>query len=307
MPRSQTILITGATSGIGRHAALYLARTGHRVFATGRRKDALAALEAEASGSDLAALRLDVTDDNSIAAACADIERRTGGYGVDVVINNAGYGLPGPLTEIPDDDLRAQFDTNVFGLMAVTRAFVGNMRERGHGRIINVSSIAGRVTVPFFGAYHASKHAVEALSDALRAELYPFGIRVVLIEPGPIDTGFADQSINLVNKYRDSASPYAAIYERADAIRARSDAMAVGPEPITRAIEHAIRARRPRIRYMAPLRFRFLIPLLRMAPTRLVDWAMRRTLGLSPKTVRRPSAPAKKTPPPPEPRSRARA
>src|SRR5271170_4155342 len=158
----KTVLITGATTGIGKHAAIALARKGHRVFATGRNATALERLVADAATPNLETLRLDVTDTGSIAEAAREVGRRTDGEGVFALVNNAGYGLAGPLEEISDANLRAQFDTNVFGLMAVTRAFLPRMRERGAGRIVNVSSSGGRVSIPFFGAYHASKFAVEA-------------------------------------------------------------------------------------------------------------------------------------------------
>src|SRR5690349_19373839 len=167
MNHPATILITGATSGIGRHAALALSRAGHRVLAGGRRADALAELVRE-SGGAIAPVVLDVDDPGSIAAAVDEVDRLTAGAGVDVLINNAGYATVGALIELSDAALRAQFTTNVFGLMAVTRAFVPAMVARGRGRVINISSVSGRIPAPVLGAYHASKYAVEALSDALR-------------------------------------------------------------------------------------------------------------------------------------------
>jgi short-subunit dehydrogenase len=149
-------------------------------------------------------LTLDVTSATSLAVAT--LERRTKGYGIDVLVNNAGYGLVGPLETIDDADLRAQFDTNVFGLMAVTRAFLPAMRDRRAGRIINVSSVGGRMTFPLMGAYHASKYALEALSDALRLELLPMGVHVSLIEPGPIRTEFNDRAMEWAGKYNPPPS-----------------------------------------------------------------------------------------------------
>ncbi|MFL6250780.1 MAG: SDR family oxidoreductase, partial [Actinomycetes bacterium] len=194
MPPGQSILITGATSGIGRDAALRLARAGHLVLAGGRRPDALAALARDARGR-LEPVTLDVTDPASVAAARALVERRTGGRGLDVLVNNAGYALPGPLEALADADLRGLFDTNLFGLLAVTRAFVPAMRERGQGRVVNVGSIMGRVAMPLLGAYNATKHAVAAMTETLRMELAPFGITVVLVEPGAVRTGFASRAL----------------------------------------------------------------------------------------------------------------
>lgn len=281
----QIALITGATSGIGRHAALYLVERGFRVIATGRNESALEALAAEAGSPALDTVRLDVTNSASIALAVEAVQRSTHGHGVDVLINNAGYGAIGPLEMISDDDLRAQFDVNVFGLMAVTRAFVGQMRERGAGRIINISSIGGFFAMPMFGAYTASKFALEAMSDALRMELAPFGVRVALIEPGPIRTGFADRAMGEVSKYRESSSPYAAFIERAERIEELSDKSAIGPTAVSRAIYRAAVARRPRARHIVPLRGGLMVGLLRRLPTRWSDAVVSRAFGLTRKRL----------------------
>ncbi len=281
----QTILITGATAGIGRHAAFHLARRGFRVVATGRKADALESLRSEALADslDLHAHRLDVTDPASIDAAVAFVDTLADGRGLDVLINNAGYGTAGPLSETSDDELRAQYDTNVFGLMAVTRAFLPKMRDRRAGRIINVSSIGGKITFPFFGAYNSTKYALESLSDALRLELRPFGIRVVVIEPGVIKSEFADRTMDELAKHRTADSPYAGMLDRADEVKRLSDRGAVGPEVISRAMERAITARRPRARYIAPLRGRLTVLMMNALPTRLVDAILARFVGLTPR------------------------
>lgn len=279
MSPSQSVLITGATAGIGRHAALHLARAGWRVFATGRNRAALDALAAEAAGTPLETLELDVTDADSIARAKTEVHRRTGGAGLDAIVNNAGYSQPGPLEEVTDRDLRAVFDTNVFGLMAVTRAFVPAMRERGRGRVINVGSIMGRLTMPFNGAYCATKYAVEALSDALRNELAAFGIKVVIIEPGPIKTNFNETALRQMESYRSGPSPYAGIAEKADEIVREIESRAFGPEVVTKAIEKALTARNPAARYLAP---RFTMEAVLMyLPSWLTDRLIGRVLGLS--------------------------
>jgi NAD(P)-dependent dehydrogenase (short-subunit alcohol dehydrogenase family) len=280
------VLITGATSGIGRHAALYLARAGYRVIATGRRESALRELEAEAVGLPLETVTLEVTDAESIQAAREAVDARTGGHGVDVLINNAGFGLAAPMAEVSDEDLRRQYDTNVFGLMAVTRAFLPAMVRRGSGRILNVTSVGGRLTMPLFGAYNSTKYAVESMSDALRLELAPFGVDVVLIEPGVIDTGFAQRSRDEVEAYATADSLWAPVLARADEIEAQSDRFAVGPAVISRTMHRAIRSRWPRARYVAPFRYRLLLALLVFVPTRLVDAVLRLGVGLTRRGLR---------------------
>jgi len=277
----QTILITGATSGIGREAALYLARRGHRVFATGRNPRALAELEREGKGLPLHPLRLDVTDADSIAAARDQVMERTEGHGLDALINNAGYGHAGPSALLESEQLRVQLETNVVGLMAVTRAFLPEMLDRGRGRIVNVSSIGGRITMPFMGAYHASKYAVEALSDALRLEVGPLGVDVVIVEPGAIKTAFGDRAVSEASAYQARAGRWAPLLARAEEIQAKFDARGADPIVIARVLERALTVRRPRARYVAPFSGRVLVFLVEWLPTRLADTLMRRFMGLS--------------------------
>jgi short-subunit dehydrogenase len=293
MASGKTIVITGASAGIGRHAALALALRGHSIFATARRLAALEQLRDEAPKGSILPLRLDVDDAASIADAVAEIDRLTEGRGVDVLVNNAGFATAGALAELSDEDLRAQFETNVFGLMSVTRALLPAMMNRRSGRIVNISSVSGRIPAPILGAYHATKYALEALSDALRMELDPFGIQVVVVEPGTIKTGFAARTISEATRARAEGSQYAAIYSEVDNLAARFEGVAVGPAPVTRAIVRAIEARRPHARYVAPWRFLALIALIRALPTRWIDFAMRRTFGLTPDRLRITAASAK--------------
>jgi short-subunit dehydrogenase len=280
---SKVIVITGATAGIGRDAALHFARQGHTVFAAGRRRAALETLEKQALEKQVAGtLRgvvVDVTDADSIARFRDEVQRQAGR--VDVLVNNAGYGQTGPLEELSDEELRKQFDTNVFGLMAVTRAFLPLVRAAGGGHILNVSSIGGRTTMPLFGAYHASKYAVEALSDALRLELHGANIKVVLIEPGPIATEFGDVAIGALQTHRNDDSPYAAAYARADWFKSFSDKQAVGPEHVTRVMERAISTRRPAARYVVPFSSRMALWMAAILPTRIYDAFMRWATGLN--------------------------
>ncbi len=280
-----TILITGATAGIGRTTAIALARAGHRVFAAGRRQNALDSLEKETSAYKLEGIVLDVTKAESIAAAKKIIDERTNGYGVDAVVNNAGYGVMGALEDISDEALRAQFDTNVFGLMAVTRAFLPKMRERGFGRIVNVSSMGGKMTFPLMGAYNATKYAVESLSDALRNEVHPFGIRVSLVEPGYIRTEFADVALKTIDV--PAGSPFAAIVSRADEMLSLFERTGVGPEHVARAIRKAVEARSPSARYVAPWRTYMGLWIFRLMPTAWMDAILRVATGLTPKLLKK--------------------
>ncbi|HVK89039.1 MAG TPA: SDR family NAD(P)-dependent oxidoreductase [Kofleriaceae bacterium] len=155
-PASTRLSSTGATAGIGRMTALHLAKRGHRVIATGRKSAELAKLKTEAGDLPLDTLQLDVTSAASIASAVQAIDALTAGRGIDLLVNNAGFGVLGPTSEIDDADVRAQFETNVFGLMSVTRAFLPQMRARRSGRIINISSVGGRITLPYFGVYNST-------------------------------------------------------------------------------------------------------------------------------------------------------
>jgi NAD(P)-dependent dehydrogenase (short-subunit alcohol dehydrogenase family) len=283
MSKSLSILITGATTGIGRHAALYLASKGHHVIASGRKADLLADLAAEATraGLRLDTVRLDVTDARSIDEAVAQVDRLTGGRGIDGLVNNAGYGQPGPLIEVSDAELRQQFETNVFGLMAVTRAFLPQLRGR-RGRLVNVSSVGGRVTFPLFGAYHGSKYAVEAFSDALRNELAPFGMKVVVIEPGPIRSEFGDRALAAAQSFAKPSSPYAPVIARAEEIKAITDKQSASPEVVSRAMERALTSSRPAHRYVVPFTSRLMVFLMRVLPVRWTDSLVRRLAGLTP-------------------------
>ena len=278
MTTTKTILLTGASSGIGRDAALGLARAGHRVFVAARRISALEVLQREAP---VEPLHLDLDDPSSISALVAEIDRRTDGRGLDILVNNAGFATAGALAELGDAALRAQFETNVFGLMSLTRAVLPAMIARGDGRIINVSSVSGRIPAPILGAYHASKYALEALSDALRMELAPFGVRVAVIEPGTIRTEFASRAMTEATRERSATSRYARVYERAAQLEQRFDRLAGGTAPVVRAIAHAATSTRPRRRYVAPRSFALMIALVRILPTCWVDAAMQRMFGLT--------------------------
>ncbi len=286
---SKTVLITGATAGIGRMTALHLAKLGHHVIATGRKPAELAKLRAEATG-DLAhgtgkldTLLLDVTSLASITAAAQEVEQLTAGRGLDVLVNNAGFGVLGPTSEITDAEMRRQYETNVFGLMNVTRAFLPKMMERRAGRIVNVSSVGGRITLPYFGVYNSTKYAVESLSDAMRYELRPFGIDVALIEPGVIRTNFEATAVSNLEQLANT--PYKTALAKYEQMSKLADRFASNPIVIAKAIARAVTARRPAARYVAPFSTNFIVLFSRLLPTRAWDWAMRKAGFLNASTL----------------------
>lgn len=284
--KSQVVLITGATAGIGRYAALALAQRGHHVIATGRKQDLLAALKAEATGR-LDVVQLDVNDPASVERAQAEVEALTQGHGVDALINNAGYGQMGATLDVPEEAVRAQFETNVHGLLRVTRAFTPAMIRRGSGRILNVSSVGGRMVFPMGGVYHATKFAVEALSDALRMELAPLGVAVSVIEPGAIRTSFGETAMASITRHIPTGSPWAPVYANADTIMGQYEAMAPDPRSVAAAMQHAIESSWPRARYVAPWYNRFAVMLGETLPTWLLDIMFRLPFGLTRNGMRR--------------------
>src|SRR5688572_21364106 len=194
------VLITGCSTGIGRAAAGRLARSGMTVYATARRLDSIEDL----ARAGCRTLALDVTDEDSMRAAVEEVERAEGAVGA--LVNNAGYSQSGAVETVPLDDVRRQFETNVFGLLRMCQLVLPGMRREHTGRIVNVSSMGGKLTFPGGGVYHATKHAVEALSDALRFEVRGFGVHVSIIEPGLIKTRFAETA---VGKMAEDEGPYA--------------------------------------------------------------------------------------------------
>jgi NADP-dependent 3-hydroxy acid dehydrogenase YdfG len=272
---SRAVLVTGCSSGIGRATAERLARAGWPVYATARRPETIADL-AEAGATVLA---LDVTDEASMREAVERVEADHGAVGT--LVNNAGYSLQGPIEEASASDVRRQFDTNVFGLLRLTQLVLPAMRAHGAGRIVNLSSMGGRFTLPGGGAYHATKYAVEALSDALRQELRAFGVHVILIEPGPVVSNFGDTAIASIPGDDDSG-PYAAFsadlarsIESGTSSASRTSGNST-PEQVAAVIERAIRAERPRARYKVGPLGRTLIGLKRVLPDRAFDGLLRR-------------------------------
>jgi NAD(P)-dependent dehydrogenase (short-subunit alcohol dehydrogenase family) len=275
-----TILITGASAGIGRATTVQLAGRGHSVIATGRNATALEQIKRTAKGK-VDTLVLDVTSQTSVDAAAREVAALTGPAGLDVLINNAGYALAGPLETTSDADLKAQFETNVFGPMRMIRAFLPAMRERRRGRIINISSVVGRLALPFFGPYNATKHAIEAFSDALRNELRPHGVDVVLIEPGAINTGFGELERRSLEVHAATGAPYAEQIKKVMAFQKELHPNAAKPDVAAKAIVRAAEAKRPRARYVVPfLPNRAFIALAEFLPTEASDAVIQNITGL---------------------------
>jgi len=277
---AKTVLITGGTEGLGRAAALLLAARGYRVVAAGRSGRKRADLEELAKGRGLVleTVEMDVTSD-------ASVERAVAGLGaVDVLVNNAGVGYMAVVEEIRMEDLKRQFETNLFGVLRVTQAVLPGMRERRSGRIVMMSSVAGLVTPPTYGAYSSSKHALEGLSNALRLELHPFGIEVVLIEPGYISTEFQHTARELGQAYREGAkaSPYRSVYEGAwagaDAGRSRSKTT---PEDCALVVLRAIESPNPPPRYGVTPLATLVKWAKRLASDRFIDRFLRRKYGIA--------------------------
>jgi NAD(P)-dependent dehydrogenase (short-subunit alcohol dehydrogenase family) len=267
----KVVLITGASSGIGAATARKLIQDGWTVYATARNLAAIESLTAQGCLT----LALDVTDETSMQRAVNAIVAKHGA--IDVLINNAGYSQSGSLEMLAPEVVRRQFETNVFGLLRLTQLVLPGMRQKGGGRIINLSSMGGKLTFPGGGAYHASKHAVEALSDALRFEVGGFGIDVVIIEPGLIKTNFADAASKSVDQtvrtdvYADFdqqvIAATKAAYETGPLAK-----MAGGPESVANTIAIALKAQRPKIRYRVTGSASFLMTLHALLPDRGWDW-----------------------------------
>ena len=244
------VLITGCSSGFGMLAAVEFARRGDAVYASMRDtlKSGPLLDAAKEAGTPVHVTPLDVTNDASVDAAVAGVIAREGR--IDVLVNNAGLGMHGPVEEAEDEEVQRLFETNVFGLLRVTRAVAPHMRAQRSGAVVNVSSLAGKVSSPFGGVYAATKHAVEALSDALYYELHPFGVRVAVIEPGGFETHFGDNRI--LERRHDAASPYADLDRRFEERQSRlpgsgepSDARVVA-----RLIVEAATSPQPKRRYL---------------------------------------------------------
>jgi NAD(P)-dependent dehydrogenase (short-subunit alcohol dehydrogenase family) len=272
---SRAVLITGCSSGIGRASALRLVRSGWTVYATARRAESLADL-ADAGCHTLA---LDVTDEASMSAAVESVQRAEGAVGV--LVNNAGYSQSGAIETVPMDAVRRQFETNVFGAVRLAQLVLPGMRAQRWGKIVNVGSMGGRLTFPGAGHYHATKHALEAISDALRFEVRGFGIDVILLEPGLITTEFGEAASATVSDLGDvEGDPYASFNQAVAEITTSTykgpmRRLGAGPERVASVLERAITRRHPPARITITASAKLSIASRRLLSDRAWDAAMR--------------------------------
>lgn len=270
-PSARVVLITGATSGIGRACAARLASAGWRVFGTGRSAHSI-----NTTDSRVELVAMDVDDEASVRAGVAAVLAKAGR--LDAVVNNAGFSLMGAVEDTNIEEAKAQFETNFFGVLRVCREALPALRAGGGGYIVNISSLAGIVGLPFSGLYSASKFALEGVSESLRLETRPFGIHVVLVEPGDFRT-------QITAKRRVTAasqkSVYLATFEKFNNKQDRDEATAPAPEPVGRLVERILSHGSPKMRYtVGPLGQRMVAPLKRLLPQRIFEWLFCRVIGL---------------------------
>ena len=270
----RSVLITGCSSGIGYDAAHALHKRGWRVFATCRQEADCARLRAEG----LESFVLDYADEASIETAVTETLSRTGGT-LDALYNNGAFACPGAVEDLPRGALRAIFETNLFGYHDLTRRLLPVMRQQGHGRIVNCSSVLGLVGAKWRGAYVATKFAMEGLSDVLRFEMAGTGIDVILIEPGPIGTDIRAKAIPHFEKWIDwensaRAPEYTALRGRLYGVKTKPDAFELPPSAVTAKLVHALESRRPKARYYVTVPTHIAGLARRLLPTRMLDWVV---------------------------------
>ena len=273
----KSVLVTGASSGIGEATAIHLAHQGFKVFAGARRIQKLNDLSGLGQGR-IHPVALDVTDEGSIAAALEAIKAE--GASIYGLVNNAGISVPGPVEMVPAEEWRRQYETNVFGVLNVIRAVLPEMRAARVGRIVNISSVAGRISSPFHGAYASSKHALEGISDALRGEVAPYGVKVIVVRPGFINTPFGHQEQDGLEQYA-SNGPYADQVQIYKTWHAKGHPTAPPPIVVAEAVEKALTAARPSARYLAPANVAGALMLRNLLPATVMDWILNRTIGLN--------------------------
>jgi len=272
---NKTALVTGASSGIGEETARTLHKLGYTVYAAARRTDRLKQLTA----IGIHALTMDVTDDESMSSGIEQIIAETGR--IDILVNNAGYGSYGAIEDVSLDEARRQFEVNVFGLGRLTQLVLPHMRAQRSGTIINISSMGGRLTTPLGGWYHATKYAVEALSDALRMETAPFGIDVVVIEPGGIRTEWSGIAADHLEETAEGSAYASQIKAVANSMRSEStNKRQSPPSVIADTVEKIVTARKPRTRYVVGFAAKPLVTLRRILPDRAFDRVISAALGV---------------------------
>jgi len=280
---AKAVVVTGASTGIGEACALRLDAMGFRVFAGVRTQSDADRLRAKAS-SRLTPMMLDVTDAAAIEAAAALVEREIGAGGLAGLVNNAGISVAGPMEFVPIDELRRQLEVNVIGQVAVTQALMPALR-RGRGRIVNIGSVGGRLSTPFLGPYSASKYALEAITDAERVELRPWGLHVAIVEPGSIATPIWQKGLAEADRLERLLPPRAhALYDAAiaamRALAREAEARGIPPDAVARAVAHALTSKRPKTRYLVGLDARAQAFLAKALPDRLRDAVVARIMKL---------------------------
>jgi len=270
---SKAVLITGCSSGIGHATATRLVQDGWKVYATARRPEALADLSEKGAST----LALDVTDEDSMRAAVDAVAAAEGAVGV--LVNNAGYSQSGAVESVAIDQIRKQFETNVFGLVRMCQLVLPGMRSQSWGKIVNISSMGGRLTFPGGGVYHATKYAVEALSDALRFEVRGFGVDVIVVEPGLIVTNFGEVASSSVDRSQGDGA-YAEFNRKVaqlteNAYKGPMAKLGSGPEAVAGTIARALRSSHPKSRYPVTPSAHLMINQRRIVPDRLWDLMMR--------------------------------
>ena len=277
---NQVAIVTGASAGIGEATARLLAREGASVVIVARRKERLDALkqEIEQRGGRALTIAADVTSAEDRERIVQETLSQFGR--IDALVNNAGYGQRGPIELVPIDAIRQNFETNLFSLIALTQLVIPILRRQQSGRIVNISSVAGRVARPLSSVYDATKHALEAISDGLRGELAPFGIKVVIIEPGFIITEFLGVANEIAQPITEQESPYKPFFEGFAEGYKRMRKMAGRPEDIAELVFKALSLENPRSRYAAPRHAKLAIAAKRWLPARLFDYILDRQAGI---------------------------
>ncbi|GAA0696559.1 SDR family oxidoreductase [Marinobacterium maritimum] len=271
-----TILVTGCSTGIGKHCALRLQESGYRVLATVRKPEDVTALEA----MGLESFALDLDSSESIERGVAHALKLTGGR-LDALFNNGAYGQPGAVEDLSREALRTQFETNLFGWVELTNRVIPVMRQQGHGRIVMNSSVLGLVAMPYRGAYNASKFALEGITDTYRQELHGSGVHIALIEPGPITSAFRRNALdafkrNIDHEHSAHAPTYAGVLKRLEGGEEQDSSFTLPPEAVFKSLRHALESSRPKARYYVTVPTYLLGYLRRILPARWLDAILRR-------------------------------